>query len=261
MKILFPHGDATEKEIEELLCFAIEGRKRVKEQTLKIDSTFPEVHFGYTRTSSGKEYHVKTLEEKEYPQYFKSSEFFETEDERQQPSIGFGHSEDKITTALKEQHLTFQENQKGICFDALFGPYLKDTKKIEITDPYIRLFYQARNLMELLETIAKFKPDDKEVEVHLITIEDEFKSPQQQEWFSKIQENCQVTGIQFTWEFVDDGSIHGRQIITDHGWKIVMDRGLDVFQPYDMNDSLSISNRLQQYRPCKAFYVTFLNVD
>jgi len=40
MKILFPHKEATEKEIEEVLQFAIEGRKRVKDQLMKIDSTY-----------------------------------------------------------------------------------------------------------------------------------------------------------------------------------------------------------------------------
>jgi ATP-dependent Lon protease len=46
--------------------------------------------------------------------------------------------------------------------------------KITLTDPYIRLFYQQRNLMEFLETVVKHKAADAEVAVHLITIEDEF---------------------------------------------------------------------------------------
>ena len=36
MKILFPHGGATKEEVEELLRFAIEGRKRVKDQLLSL---------------------------------------------------------------------------------------------------------------------------------------------------------------------------------------------------------------------------------
>ena len=35
-------------------------------------------------------------------------------------------------------------------------------------------------------------------------------------------------------------------------------RGLDVFQQYDMRDTFSLANRLQQYRSCKAFEVTYL---
>ncbi|MCA9423112.1 MAG: hypothetical protein KC592_18985, partial [Nitrospira sp.] len=41
-------------------------------------------------------------------------------------------------------------------------------------------------------------------------------------------------------------------------WKISLDRGLDIFQRYELNDAFTFSNRLQQYRPCKAFEVTFI---
>ena len=66
MKILFPHGEATEKEIEELLRFAIEGRKRVKDQLLRIDSTYGSVRFSYLGTN-GQAKPVTTLEEETYP--------------------------------------------------------------------------------------------------------------------------------------------------------------------------------------------------
>ncbi|MGB8144190.1 MAG: BREX system Lon protease-like protein BrxL, partial [Chromatiaceae bacterium] len=47
MKILFPEGEATEAEVEEILRIAIEGRKRVKDQLFRIDSTYPAVRFAY----------------------------------------------------------------------------------------------------------------------------------------------------------------------------------------------------------------------
>jgi len=80
MKILFPHNEATQEEIEEMLCFAIEGRKRVKDQLMRIDSTYAEVRFGYTCINEGKEVFVSTLEEQEYPEYFKSSCADDTQD-------------------------------------------------------------------------------------------------------------------------------------------------------------------------------------
>ena len=40
MKILFPDGKATSDECAELLSFAIEGRRRVREHILRIDDTF-----------------------------------------------------------------------------------------------------------------------------------------------------------------------------------------------------------------------------
>lgn len=74
----------------------------------------------------------------------------------------------------------------------------------------------------------------------------------------KVTDACIGAGIRFTWEFDKSGSIHARHIVTDHGWKILLDRGLGVFQRYEMNEAFDLSNRLQQYRQCKAFEVTFL---
>jgi ATP-dependent Lon protease len=66
MKVIYPHGDASAEEIEALLRLAIEGRKRVKDQLLRIDSTYPAVRFTYT-DQQGNEHEVRTLEEDEYP--------------------------------------------------------------------------------------------------------------------------------------------------------------------------------------------------
>ena len=90
-----------------------------------------------------------------------------------------------------------EENQKGICFDDILGPYIKGATDIVITDAYIRKFHQARNLMEFLETVAKIKSDDEEVLVKLITIEDEFYAEQQKDYLMSIQENIWSAGIIF----------------------------------------------------------------
>ena len=258
MKVLFPHGEATESEVEEVLRFAIEGRKRIKMQLMRIDPTYAKVRFGYIKLSDGKEYIVRTLEEKEYPQYFELSSEDDAASERTESDLAESQQEEVPPEELKEQHMTFQENQRGVSFDKLLGPYLKGARKITITDPYIRLFFQARNLMEFLETIARQKADEDEIEVHLVTVKDEFKEPQQLDYFNKIQESCSPIGIQFTWEFDSTNTIHARHIVTDHGWKILLDRGLDISQHYEMNDAFAISNKLQRYRTCKAFEATFI---
>jgi ATP-dependent Lon protease len=262
MKILFPQGGASKEEIEDLLRFAIEGRKRVKDQLMRIDSTYGNVCFSYL-DSSGESHLVTTLEEREYPHYYHKT--VADGENAKTPEFGL----DEVSTAskespapkeieLKEKHLTFQENQKGISFDTLLGPYLKGATIITVTDPYIRLYYQIRNFMEFLETVVKHKAQEDEVAVHLVTTADEFKSEQQQDNFEKMKESASAIGINFTWEFDASGTIHARHIITDHGWKISLDRGLDIFQHYDMNDAFAFANRLQQFRPCKAFEVTFI---
>lgn len=262
MKILFPHGGATKEEIEELLRFAIEGRKRVKDQLMRIDSTYGHVRFTYLGTD-GQAKPVTTLEEEEYPSCYHKTiaegENGETLEAAQAGSL-LAPSEPVAPAepVLKEKHLTFQENQKGLSFDTLLGPYLKGATAITVTDPYVRLFYQMRNFMEFLETVVKHKAPDEEVSVHLLTTEDEFKGEQQKENFEKMKESASAVGVNFSWEFDGTGTIHARHIVTDHGWKISLDRGLDIFQRYELNDTFTFANRLQQYRPCKAFEVTFI---
>lgn len=263
MKILFPHQEASNAEIEELLRFAIEGRKRVKDQLMRIDSTYANVRFGY-RAADGSTVQLKTLEEELYPRHYTgsaSTTSAEVEERASQPElVGLG-ADAPVGVTPTEQHLVFQENQRGVTYAALFGPYLQGAHRIVLTDPYIRLFYQARNLMELLETIVRCKPDDEEVAVHLITTADEFKSDQQRGFLEQMQTAAAAIGIQLTWEFDATNTIHARHIVTDHGWKILLDRGLDIYQHYEMNDAFAFANRLQQYRTCKAFEVTYLRVE
>lgn len=258
-KILFPQGDATKDEIEMMLRFAIEGRKRIKDQLMRIDNTYSPVRFCYVDLETKNEKYVKTLEEEQYPQHYKSS-FSEPdlgESAKQIESAEVSNAPSQ-TPVLHEGNYVYQENQRGITFDLLIGPYIKGAKTLTITDPYIRLFYQARNLMELIETIVKQKAEEDEVKVQLITVSDEQDPESQSEFLQKIQENCAPVGIEFLWEFVDPKSIHARHIISDNGWKIILDRGLDIYQRYDMGDGLSITNRLQQFRACKGFEVTYL---
>lgn len=263
MKILFPNGGATKEEIESILQFAIEGRKRVKDQLMRIDTTYSKAHFSY-QTLSGENKPVKTLEEVEYPAfYYKNAvpvddDVLLDDSATENSPADTPFTNEKEAPALEEKHLTFKENQKGVSFDSLFSPYLSGAKTITITDPYIRLFYQIRNLMELLESVAKIKSADEEIQVHLVTSADDFKQDVQIDSFEKIKESAEAIGIEFTWTFDNSGTIHARHIITDNGWKILLDRGLDIFQHYEMNDAFTFANRMQQFRSCRAFEVTYI---
>ena len=228
---------------------------------MRIDSTYGNVRFSYL-DSGGQTKAVSTLEEEEYPQYYHKT-IAESEDgellDAAHPVAPPGSSEALgAEPDLKEKHLTFQENQKGLCFDTLLSSYLKGATAITVTDPYIRLFYQMRNFMEFLETVVKHKAPEEEVAVHLVTTEDGFKGEKQKENFEKMKDSARAAGVNFSWEFDGTGTIHARHIVTSHGWKISLDRGLDIFQHYEMNDAFTFANRLQQYRACKAFEVTFI---
>ncbi len=267
MKILFPSGEASPAEIEEILRVAIEGRKRVKDQLLRIDSTYPPVRFAYFNPS-GAECLVSTLEEEEYPNSYHqvlTADVSAKLNELQLPLATSVRPEQRqsspiLQPELKEQHLAFQENQRGISFDKIFGPYLAGARLIVITDPYLRMFHQQRNLMELLETISKFSQPEDEVTVHVVTVEDELNGDRQTENFQKITDACAGIGIQFSWAYDTTGTKHDRDIMTDNGWKILLSRGLDVFQRFELNDAFSFANRLQQHRQTKEFNVTFCRI-
>jgi ATP-dependent Lon protease len=265
MKILYPHGEATVEEIEEILRFAIEGRKRVKDQILRIDATTADVNFGYS-DAAGTWHAVTTLEEDEFPQYYNQRAKAAGGDEA---SVQSGQQAlDGESTAppaasvlpppLFEGHREFHENQRGVSYEQLLLPYLQGGGQITITDPYIRLFHQARNLMELIAVLAKSKDPAAEIKVSLVTSpndESPEKSQKQLEFLASIEQGAAGGGINFEYRF--DPTIHDRSITTDTGWRIVLGRGLDIFQ-YVPNDAFDLSSRLQEFRQVRAFGVTYL---
>ena len=78
----------------------------------------------------------------------------------------------------------------------LFGPSLRVASEIAVTDPYIRQFYQTRNLMEFLQTVVRHKAPDREVAVHLETIADQFRGDSQRAVRSGIP-GCLGTPLSF----------------------------------------------------------------
>ncbi|NKK70064.1 BREX system Lon protease-like protein BrxL [Rhizobium leguminosarum bv. viciae] len=271
MKLLFPSDNATETEVEEMLHLAMEGRKRVKDQLLRIDSTYPETDFSFT-ARDGRKISVTTLEETEYPQYYhkRAARHEEPEHSLKPTSDGVARPAATATSAATEVsarpigpiegHKVFSENQKGVTFADLFWPWIEGATKVTITDPYIRMFHQVRNVMEFIEMVALRKAPEDEVAVHLITCIDETYPDKQQSNLIAVESAGAAAGIKFTWEFDGTNTIHARHITSDTGWKISLDRGFDIFQKFEMNDAFSLTNRLQAFRQVKAFEVTYLRV-
>lgn len=258
MKILYPHGEATPVEIEEILRLAVEGRKRVKDQILRIDSTMADVKFGFL-DKAGEWHGVTTLEEDEYPTYYHRTGHGEVE-ETDAPAGGgtVEAPEAAPVPSLQEGHRQFQENQRGVAYDTLLVPYLRGATDITIIDPYIRKFHQVRNLMELIEALALVKDPADEVMLRLITGENTDgadKIRKQLELLFQVKQAAAVAGITLDVEF--DPTIHDRSIIANSGWRINLGRGLDIFQ-FVANDPFDLAVKLQSYRQVKGFGVTYI---
>ncbi len=273
LKVIFPAGDETPDDVEELLQLALESRKRVKDQLFRIDATYPDVDFFYTG-SDGEKRRVQTVEEQEFPQFYYLKPAL---DPKQQDKSTDAVDDDIIeveheprdtpeTSApakprTEEGHHVFAENRKGVSYDKLFGPYLDGASRIVVTDPYIRYFYQIKNMMEFVEMVIQRKALEDQVAIHLVTGPDDGNVQKQRELLESITEACIGSGVDFTWAFDGSGTAHSRDIVTDTGWKIVLDRGLDIFQAPMRRDGFSLGDRLQEHRMLKNFYVTYVRQD
>lgn len=337
MKLIYPSGNATPEQMEPLLRCAIEGRKRVKDQLCRIDSTMAEVDFSYTRAGSADPIAVRTLEETDYPDLYwrdrpdavasiaaedatlfapqlatadsdtgtgvvetagagagtddggtmpavvvQPNDAEQTNDaarsesvnvkavsvaspasgETSQP-IAVEPEERKLTpierwaVQAKEGHVEFREDQRGVTYAKLFGPYVAGAREITIKDPYIRLPHQIRNFAEFLETVFNYTDRSDEVHVHLVTKYTETQYIDEQvDGLNKLQTMFGQLGIVFTYEFDDSG--HDRSIVTDTGWRVILGRGLDIYQPFDSN-WLNPLVRQQRLRRVKAFEITYVS--
>ena len=249
-KIIYPHGELLEEDMKELLDFAIECRKRVKLQLQNMDETFEEVDFSYTIKSSGKKVEVETLEVLEHLKPIFEKQVSE-------PVIKTEDTMDTIVSSvisLSAGQKIIRDNQTGISYDLLFGAYLLGATDFKIIDPYVRLPYQLRNFMELAKLISEKKDPETEVKLHLVTSNNEDYIEGAKDAFEQMNYSLESIGIIFTYEF--DENIHDRSINMDNGWKIILGRGLDIWQKtggwYDVNEYI------QEKRLCKACEVTFL---
>ena len=254
IKVIYPHGEYSESEAQAILEFAIENRKRVKDQLRKMDDTFERVDFSYTKKNTRKKTFVQTLE------YIENKELLGLEDDEPIPEEDEPtpkKEETKAPVELKEGQKIIRDNQSGISYDMLFGDYLVGAKQIIITDPYVRLPYQLRNFMEFAKLVSTRKGELEEVTIHLITYNNEEYIENSKEAFREMAGSLESLGIIFSYEFVEN--THDRSIVMDNGWKIVLGRGLDIFQK--TNGWYDIAEYYQEKRLCKGCEVTYVRIE
>jgi len=150
LKLIHPDANPTDEEFEEILAYAIEGRRRVKEQMdkMKDDDEFSGVDLSYFN-KKGEEIVVYCPESIDVPvdtptQISTSTKEETTEDVNRSPIITpveseVYHSDNaKITTEPIEKHLKIHYGDIGYSYENVFKDYLIGAKEVIIQDPYIR---------------------------------------------------------------------------------------------------------------------------
>lgn len=246
VKLLYPDGVLTHEEALKLIEFAAESRKRVKDQLYIIDSTFKEnpALFRYTVLKGGDVRYVETLEKL-------NNDMSDPIPEEQKTEKAPDTDTPAKTVRLTEKTISIRMGQKGVSYKSLFADYLANANSITIEDPFIRTFWQIRNLSEFLSMLVETRPVEG-LRIHLKTSsDDDYKAADVIDDLTDIQDEMESLGVDFSFEFAD---FHDRCITTDKGWKIVLGRGLDIFEPYG---KFSIANSQQSKRKCKDFNVTY----
>lgn len=283
MKLVHPTGEATKDEVRALLEFAIEGRKRVKDSILRIDTTMRDTPVSFRYSDKADNWHdVACLEESQYPQLYRRdwnttpnsdtvNEPASDDSPVATPALAPALANDSSETApaevastslptLPEGYRDFTAGQKGTSYENLLLPYLNGASKITITDPYIRMPHQGRNLADLLSILASAKEDADEIEVVLVTTEESKADFKQRQllMLKAIKDASDSVGVHLTVRL--DDTIHDRRIETNHGWRIDLGKGLDIWQKPSDNPFDFGRNR-QEFRLIgSAFTVHYVKI-
>ena len=249
MKLIYPDGKITDEEAKEIIDFAAEGRKRVKDQLYIIDSTFcaEPAKFKYVWLKTCETVKVETLENIEHKPINKDAE-----DNDKEENLELKHSGSRPRIKpLVAKTISIRENQGGVTYKGLFGDYLRTAKEIQITDPFIRQPYQIDNLVDFIQMVKDVSTIQDTVKIHLSTQnDDDEKVAEMIDSFNDLADELLPMGIEFTYDFKAD---HDRFIKTDTGWTIALGRGLDIYEKFSR---FSLSRCSQKNRRCKAFNVS-----
>lgn len=257
LKILFPDQQPSEEDFYKYCVNpALEMRHRVRDELCKLDREYLPISMRskypdeYQRTHRKAQYVDPSDIDK-----MKLPKKLEIKDEPSEQILITTQPEFQVietTEELQEKTIRIREGETGFSYKSLFGPYMRGASKIDLADPYIRLEFQIRNLLAFIGIIDTVEGP---VELHLITgAEDEYQKRINGQKFDEIAASVQDHGITFTYEFSD--TIHRRGIELDNGWRIIIDRGLDVFQKPDSKYELSELD--QTKRKCRETEIVFM---
>lgn len=256
LKILHPADSPTVEEFEEYVAYAIESRRRVKEQMnkRKPDEEFARINLSYI-DANGQEVVVYCPESRHAPatqepmrRRLSRVEEPEAEKPRQRPEPAAVVPEGPATNAveqaipipepLPEQHFTILYGDTGHTYDSIFGTYLAGAQAVTIEDPYIRSPHQIANFIRFCEAVVKVST------IRRITLRTGYDENTDMavlnERLSELKQSLLEYDVLLEIELSD--KLHDREIAIDNGWIVKIGRGLDFYQKPDSWNSVGVND-------------------
>lgn len=156
----------------------------------------------------------------------------------------------------------------GYDYNVLFGDYIRNARSIRIRDSYIVNHFQYLNMERFLYSVQNHTQDRVIVRLETKQAYDRQWTPdvlrrnigEQQRRLDELTTRFIKNKVRFHWEY--NNSIHDRHIIVDEiRWKIILGRGLDIYQRLTDKQQNEIRAGISTYRdmPCHEFNVTYIN--
>lgn len=253
LKILHPSGTAMDEEFEEYVAYAVECRRRVKEQMnkRKPDDEFARINLSYLR-ANGTEVVVFCPESKDASATQQPARTSLSPSEADAMDLGESHGTARETTppapaeqaeaaavvatpapvqaavepAPAEQHFTILYGDTGHTYESIMGPYLKGAKAVQVEDPYIRLPHQIQNFVRFCEAVLKAGTVRK---ISLLTsFDDTTPLADMNDKLDQLRQSLLEQDVEL--EINVNPNLHDREIRLDNGWVIKIGRGLDFYQ-------------------------------
>lgn len=278
IKLLYPTGQPTDEEFDEIVEYAIEGRRRVKEQLnkRKPDEEYANINMSYINTKGEKvvvycpesKYSEATQNPRKADGCIVPTEEVPNEVNVSTDNVASDNStEVNVTEALKDdiipqgpqpKSLDIRHGDTGYSYDNLFAEYLDGAKDIELQEPYLSNIYQLQNLTRFAEMIVKLGTCKK---LSLTTkVCDNYDDTQKvQSSLEQLKAALVDMGVEFEYTFSD--LIHARFIQSDNGWNISLDRGLHIYQaPAQPKNYFLMGSYDLELRPCKETKIIYTRI-
>jgi ATP-dependent Lon protease len=269
VKMLHPGSDPTREELNEYLEYAIEGRRRVKEQLnkKKDDDEFASINLGYfdqkdqlvtvwcpeskdaPATQSPMRHATSTEAPKDNEREPESEAARKTEPEADSPD------EPVVSSKAKERHYRIHYGAVGYSYETIFKDYLAGAKELRIEDPYIRQHHQIVNFLRFCETVVRLAKPKK---ITLVTkFDNELEKDEAMSKLFNIIDSLKQYDVELI--IKENSALHDREVFLSSGWSVKIGRGFDIYQRPD--DWLTVGANDLDLRQCLETNVDIIPIE